>query len=129
MGWRRNMFGRWSQILPGLTIGLFSIFTFFSSWKSAWSWGAAARFSLIRPSKDFRSAGDSGSARRKRAGRKSKNKRKTRRKRLNIFRLFDERLQRFFAPRLRFSRSGRRQREEHCRGQAPKQAQSASIAE
>src|ERR1043166_648296 len=101
MGWRRNMFGRWSQILPELTIGLFSIFTFFSSWKSAWSWGAAARFSLIRPSKDFRSAGDSGSARRKRAGseRERKRKRKIKGKRLNIFRLFDERLQRFFAPR------------------------------
>src|SRR3954462_7519949 len=89
---RRNLFGLWNQILPELTIGLFSILTFFSSWKSACTCGAAARFSLIRPSRDFRSAGERGSARTKRAGSKSKSKRKTKRKRLNIFRLFDERL-------------------------------------
>src|SRR2546430_7180805 len=55
---RRNLFGLWNQILPELTIGLFSILTFFSSWKSAWTWGAAARLSRIRPSKAFRSAGE-----------------------------------------------------------------------
>src|SRR2546423_5612399 len=105
---RRNLFGLWNQIRPLLVIGLFNILTFFSSWKAAWSCGADARFSRIRPRSDFRSAGERGSARRKGAGSKSKRKRKTKRKRLNIFRLFDERLQRFFAPGLRFSRSRRR---------------------
>src|SRR4051795_3060509 len=95
---RRNLFGLWNQILPELVIGLFSILTFFSSWKSACNWGAAARFSLIRPSKDFRSAGESGSAWRAGLGSKSKRKSKRKGNRLDIFRLFDERLQRFFAP-------------------------------
>src|SRR5256885_5575303 len=102
---RRNLFGLWNQILPELTIGLFSIFTFFSSWKSAWTCGAAARFSRMRPRSVFRSAGERGSARSRGAQRASKRERE--RNRLNIFRFFDERLQRFFAPRLRFSRSGR----------------------
>src|SRR6266480_841550 len=126
---RRNLFGLWNQTLPELAMGLFSILTFFSSWKSAWSWGADARFSLMRPRRDFRSAGESGSARRKRAGSKSKSKSKTKRKRLNIFRLFDERLQRFFAPGLRFSRSRRRSSEKDRRGQTPKHAQSTGVTE
>src|SRR6185437_3683251 len=93
---RRNLFGLWNQILPELTIGLFNILTFFSSWKSAWSCGAAARFSRIRPRSDFRSAGESGSARS--SGVQRERKRKRKKTRLNIFRFFDERLQRFFAP-------------------------------
>src|SRR3954465_937178 len=59
---RRNLFGLWNQILPELEIGLLSILTFFSSWKSDWSWGAAARFSRMRPRRAFRSAGARGSA-------------------------------------------------------------------
>src|SRR2546423_10288293 len=82
---RRNLFGLWNQILPELTIGLFSILTFFSSWKSAWSCGAAARFSRIRPSNDFKSAGESGPVPRH-GGQKTKKKgRPTRR--LNNFRM------------------------------------------
>src|SRR3954466_8336920 len=102
---RRNLLGLWNQILPELTMGLFSILTFFSSWKSAWTFGAAARFSLIRPSSVFRSAGASGSARRR--GRTRQTRRAAKKNFLSIFRLVNAGLQRFFAPRLGFSRSGR----------------------
>src|SRR5256885_8388969 len=103
---RRNLLGLWNQILPELTIGLFSILTFFSSWKSAWSCGAAARFSRIRPSNDFKSAGESGSARA--SGAQKQRKRERQRRRFSNFRLFDQRLQPIFAPPPRFSRTRRR---------------------
>src|SRR2546423_15361082 len=82
---RRNLFGLWNQILPELTIGLFSILTFFSSWKSAWTCGAAARFSRIRPSNDFKSAGESGSARP--SGGPKQRKKGGERRRVNNFQL------------------------------------------
>ena len=50
---RRNLFGFWNQTLPALLIGLFIRWTVFSSWKSAWTWGAAARFARIRSSSAF----------------------------------------------------------------------------
>src|SRR3954462_10101595 len=92
---RRNLFGLWNQILPELTIGLFSILTFFSSWKSAWTFGAAARFSLIRPRSAFKSAGESGSERRR--GATTTRARVSRKNFLSIFRFVNARLQRFFA--------------------------------
>src|ERR1044072_312803 len=101
---RRNLLGLWNQTFPELEIGLLSILTLFSSWKSDWSCGAAARFSRMRPSSAFRSAGERGSAR-SAAGDKSKSKRK--RNRLGFFRFFDAWLQRSFAPGLGFSRSRR----------------------
>src|SRR3954466_2698879 len=97
---RRNLLGLWNQILPELTIGLLSIFTFFSSWKSAWTFGAAARFSLIRPRSALRSAGESGSARRRGAARPTSRART--KDFLSIFRFVNAGLQRFFAPRLGF---------------------------
>src|SRR5213075_3105387 len=102
---RRNLLGVWNQTLPVLAIGLFSILTFFSSEKSACICGAAARFSRMRPRRDLRSAGESGSAWRR--GGQSARKRERKKNRLNIFGLFDERLQRLFAPGLGFSRSRR----------------------
>src|SRR5437016_12267467 len=59
---RRNLFGAWNHILPELVIGLLRRCTLFSSWKSAWTCGAAARFSRMRLRRAFRSAGESESA-------------------------------------------------------------------
>src|ERR1044072_1271757 len=84
---RRNLFGAWNHILPELLIGLLNMWTVFSSWKSAWTCGAAARFSRMRPSRAFRSAGESGSA--KAAVAERQRERATERKNLlSIFRLF-----------------------------------------
>jgi hypothetical protein len=91
-------------IFPELMIGLFSIRRSSLPGNQP-DQGAAYRFSRMRPRRVFGSAGERLGAE---EGGLSKSKSKEEGNLLGIFGFFDARLQRFFAPRLRFSRSRRR---------------------